>query len=373
MSKVIKISIQALAAAQRARISNDAIEISDICIGVILPTMELADHHQSESESSSSLSAKKFYYNEALLVESLVAMKGVLEKIASKTENYFCTFKYALYMIELKSLVQYLRETIDACTVMSTEGEGPDMHFCDPLCKMFALPHSPQFHIPHLVSRLFWIKCFKLAELVDWKDYIESFVLEYGAHHPYCLNEYKDKLCPIDRAVVTLDNFMDFGAVSNYGHGSKISLSAYEAFQIMCNPGTQLMMTGLLIEGNDVGEDIVSTIWVPQPVQPLLGLKILQVACGGQHVAVLGAEGSVYTWGRGGFGRLGHGNTESHEVPRVVASLKGTQIIQIACGFAYSAAITAHHSVYMWGTGDNGRLGTGDTGQVNEFFKYTSW
>lgn len=36
-------------------------------------------------------------------------------------------------------------------------------------------------------------------------------------------------------------------------------------------------------------------------------------------------------------------------------------LFQIACGFAYSAAVDVTGKVYTWGAGENGRLGLGDT------------
>ena len=54
----------------------------------------------------------------------------------------------------------------------------------------------------------------------------------------------------------------------------------------------------------------------PQLVEGLLGLPVASVCCGGQHAAVLTRDGDVYTWGRGGFGRLGHGDVRSLKAPR---------------------------------------------------------
>jgi alpha-tubulin suppressor-like RCC1 family protein len=50
--------------------------------------------------------------------------------------------------------------------------------------------------------------------------------------------------------------------------------------------------------------------------------------------------GDLYTWGEGAGGRLGHGDEEDHKEPHQVASLRGTRIVQIACGFAHMAALS---------------------------------
>lgn len=38
----------------------------------------------------------------------------------------------------------------------------------------------------------------------------------------------------------------------------------------------------------------------------LKGVKVTKVACGTNHCVALSEEGDVYTWGFGGYGRLGH-------------------------------------------------------------------
>ena len=82
--------------------------------------------------------------------------------------------------------------------------------------------------------------------------------------------------------------------------------------------------------------------------------------CGGQHAAILTAFGEVYTWGRGGFGRLGHGDTQTLSDPKFVSALEGIECCQVACGFAYTAVVTTEGALYTWGAGENGRLGLGD-------------
>ncbi|CAM9960393.1 unnamed protein product, partial [Heterosigma akashiwo] len=83
---------------------------------------------------------------------------------------------------------------------------------------------------------------------------------------------------------------------------------------------------------------------------------------GGQHAAVLTARGEVFTWGRGGFGRLGHGDAAPQKEPRRVAALARGRVhcVQVACGFAYTCAVSAAGALYTWGAGENGRLGLGD-------------
>jgi len=49
-------------------------------------------------------------------------------------------------------------------------------------------------------------------------------------------------------------------------------------------------------------------------------------------------NGALYSWGRGGHGVLGHGNSESCNTPRVILSLNESRIVGIASGGLHSVA-----------------------------------
>lgn len=68
-------------------------------------------------------------------------------------------------------------------------------------------------------------------------------------------------------------------------------------------------------------EPITNRSRCPKIVKELLGYHIIQVSCGGQHAAAVTSSGQLFTWGRGGFGRLGHSSTANIEVPTVVNTL----------------------------------------------------
>lgn len=51
-------------------------------------------------------------------------------------------------------------------------------------------------------------------------------------------------------------------------------------------------------------------------------------------------SGEVATWGRGQAGCLGQGDEASREVPRVVTSLQGIRIRNVAAGWNHSAFVT---------------------------------
>lgn len=63
--------------------------------------------------------------------------------------------------------------------------------------------------------------------------------------------------------------------------------------------------------------------------------------------------GTVYSWGQGLHGKLGHGDEKDYPTPTPIAALKGKKVTSISCGAEHSACV-ADGSVYTWGYGDSG-------------------
>ncbi|KAH8054420.1 hypothetical protein JL721_10546 [Aureococcus anophagefferens] len=95
----------------------------------------------------------------------------------------------------------------------------------------------------------------------------------------------------------------------------------------------------------------------------LLGVAVAAVCCGGQHAAVLTAAGEVYTWGRGGFGRLGHGDArDSLKAPARPAALPASSArrvreISVGPGGYHTRSLVSPADVYTWGHNRVGQLG----------------
>lgn len=56
----------------------------------------------------------------------------------------------------------------------------------------------------------------------------------------------------------------------------------------------------------------------PKAIASLSGETIVKVACGTNHTVAVDSSGHVYTWGFGGYGRLGHREQKDEWVPRRV-------------------------------------------------------
>lgn len=113
-------------------------------------------------------------------------------------------------------------------------------------------------------------------------------------------------------------------------------------------------------EDGQLGIGDTSDLQEPTFVDALRGVGVRQIACGSGHTVVLTTDGSVYTWGRGDDGRLGHGDNGWKYVPRLARALAGQVITQVTCGSYHTAAVSNNGDLYTWGGGMYGKLGHGN-------------
>uniref|UniRef100_UPI003134273B probable E3 ubiquitin-protein ligase HERC4 isoform 6 n=1 Tax=Mus musculus TaxID=10090 RepID=UPI003134273B len=79
----------------------------------------------------------------------------------------------------------------------------------------------------------------------------------------------------------------------------------------------------------------------PEQVVALDAQNIVAVACGEAHTLALNDKGQVYAWGLDSDGQLGlQGSEECIRVPRNIKSLSDIQIVQVACGYYHSLALS---------------------------------
>ena len=80
--------------------------------------------------------------------------------------------------------------------------------------------------------------------------------------------------------------------------------------------------------------------------------------------AAFKGNGVLYTWGDGGSGALGHGDTSNKASAKTVDALRGLEFTDIACGTAFTVALTASREAYAWGKNNQGQCGVGHNGNV---------
>ncbi|KAM3608236.1 uncharacterized protein V6R79_021559 [Siganus canaliculatus] len=105
---------------------------------------------------------------------------------------------------------------------------------------------------------------------------------------------------------------------------------------------------------------------VPQRVQGILG-RVTKVSCGGAHTVAL-TEESVYTFGRGQYGQLGHGTFLFEvDLPKRLEHFADSSVQHVACGENHTAVITNTGHLYTFGDGRHGKLGFGEENYINQF------
>jgi alpha-tubulin suppressor-like RCC1 family protein len=90
------------------------------------------------------------------------------------------------------------------------------------------------------------------------------------------------------------------------------------------------------------------------------GTNWKQVSGGYQHIAAIKTDGTLWTWGRGLYGRLGNAAVTSPSTP-ITTFAGGTNWKQVSCGRFHTAAIKTDGTLWTWGYGGLGRLGNAVT------------
>jgi alpha-tubulin suppressor-like RCC1 family protein len=120
-----------------------------------------------------------------------------------------------------------------------------------------------------------------------------------------------------------------------------------------------------------------STTSVSTPVTTFAGgNNWKQVSVGGYHTAAIKTDGTLWIWGYGSNGRLGTNDTTNRPTP-VTTFAGGTNWKQVSAGYSHTAAIKTDGTLWTWGSGSGGELGTNDTTQrntpVTTFAGGTNW
>jgi len=66
----------------------------------------------------------------------------------------------------------------------------------------------------------------------------------------------------------------------------------------------------------------------------------LLIEAGYNYSGAVTADGVIYTWGNGNFGRLGYVDVLRQPVPRQMVELKGHKITKLSLGYYHAAAIS---------------------------------
>ncbi|GAB5578415.1 probable E3 ubiquitin-protein ligase HERC4 isoform X1 [Prionailurus iriomotensis] len=114
------------------------------------------------------------------------------------------------------------------------------------------------------------------------------------------------------------------------------------------------------------GQNLLRTlIWQNQVrwqnIKSLSDIQIVQVACGYYHSLALSKASEVFCWGQNKYGQLGLGiDCKKQASPQLIKSLLGIPFMQVAAGGAHSFVLTLSGAIFGWGRNKFGQLGLND-------------
>jgi hypothetical protein len=103
------------------------------------------------------------------------------------------------------------------------------------------------------------------------------------------------------------------------------------------------------IFGRGVKGTVIGDILPPRCVAALKRERVGSVAVGFSFTLVTTEEGAVFSFGEGTGGMLGHGDNESHILPKRIEALRDVHVATVATGGQQSFALTACGRVFWWG------------------------
>lgn len=113
---------------------------------------------------------------------------------------------------------------------------------------------------------------------------------------------------------------------------------------------------GQLGHGNTTSEN------VPKLVRSLEARIVRLVSCSYYHTILTcdevgGGREYVYTFGRNDYGQLGHNDTIDRKVPHFIETLAEQHIVSVACGQYHTIVVSSSGKAYGFGKNDYGQLG----------------
>ena len=130
------------------------------------------------------------------------------------------------------------------------------------------------------------------------------------------------------------------------------------------------------VDENDQNFDEIEIMRTPILIKNLENIKIKIISCGEVHSLALSENGDIYSWGDCSYGQLGHSfidillkdenNRPYLPIPQIIESIKEVKMIDIACGKYHNISIDNNGNVFSWGNAQYGQLGIKNIFNLNK-------
>lgn len=96
-------------------------------------------------------------------------------------------------------------------------------------------------------------------------------------------------------------------------------------------------------------------VWIEKArdgrITPIVDVEVREMACGTNHTVIIDSKKRVFTWGFGGYGRLGHADNKDEMVPRLLKFFEGPNkgATLVAAGSTFTFGLNEYGALYLWG------------------------
>ena len=140
-----------------------------------------------------------------------------------------------------------------------------------------------------------------------------------------------------------------------------VAVSTGDGFSLAVAADGAVWSWGNRYSGRQPGRGDQQDQLLPMKIEAMAGQRVVAVSTGSSHSLALTADGAVWSWGNGIFGKLGHGDQQDQLLPKKIEAVAGRRVVAVSAGNMHNLALTADGSVWSWGLGGHGQLGHGDT------------
>ncbi|KAK6187712.1 hypothetical protein SNE40_005676 [Patella caerulea] len=145
---------------------------------------------------------------------------------------------------------------------------------------------------------------------------------------------------------------------------SVVDISCGDEHTVLVAESGRVFVFGNNAQGQlGLGNDI--TTKKPSCIKSIKNEKIKLVACGRSHTVFASESGYLYSCGSNSESQLGLKEVRQVDKPQCINGVEPQQYKMLSCGADHSVALTVNGEVYVWGGGDDGKLGLGDEQEHN--------